>query len=83
MAVQSVMGPIAGQNGRPGTLGSFLMTTRCGLRVGMEVEGGIAVLSVTSPAVGQNGRSGTPGSFLMTTRCGLRAGMEVGVALPI
>ena len=38
MAVQSVMSPAVGQSGRPGTPGSFLMTPRCGLRVGMEVE---------------------------------------------
>ncbi len=35
MAVQSVMSPTVGQSGRPGTPGSFLMTTMCGLRVGM------------------------------------------------
>ena len=38
MAVLSVMPPIVGWSGRTRTPGSSLMTTRCGLRVGMEVE---------------------------------------------
>ena len=45
MAVLSVTSPPVGQSGRSGTLGSFLMTTRCGLRVGMEVVGGWPFLS--------------------------------------
>ena len=40
MADLPVMSPAVCRSGRLGTPGSFLMTTRCGLRVGMEVVGG-------------------------------------------
>ena len=82
MAVQSVMSPTVDQSGRPETPGSFLVTTRCGPRVGMEVEVAWRRKSVMSPIVSQSSQPGTPGSFLVTRRCGLRVGMEVGVAWP-
>ncbi len=44
MADLPVMSPAVCRSGRSGTPGSFLLTTRCGLRVGMEVGGGMAVL---------------------------------------
>jgi hypothetical protein len=40
------MSPSVGQSGRSGTPGLF-----CGLRVGMEVEGSMAVVLVMSPSV--------------------------------
>ena len=40
MVKNSVMSPIVGQRDRQETLASFLVTTRCGLRVGVEVEVG-------------------------------------------